>query len=96
MPIHDPDTPTFWIKPDRRRLADRRAMGIGGRRATDMPGARGLDPSTAVFSDVARGVSSDVPRDRGPERPALQHRENGSSRSDRTYRPPSQDGNGCC
>jgi hypothetical protein len=29
------DSPQFFIKPDRRRLPERRASGLGGRRATD-------------------------------------------------------------
>jgi hypothetical protein len=29
------DLPQFFIKPDRRRLPERRASGLGGRRSTD-------------------------------------------------------------
>jgi hypothetical protein len=29
------DLPRFFIKPDRRRLPERRASGLGGRRSTD-------------------------------------------------------------
>jgi hypothetical protein len=29
------DLPQFFVKPDRRRLPERRASGLGGRRSTD-------------------------------------------------------------